>query len=103
MYYVCNRSAAIYKGLVLCKTIPVDFHERISKSTRKNKTTDAYLINSCCLCRTEISFSSYNVLRGSRFIYDLACLNGISYECHLNWVRFEFNPLKKLLTCFMYL
>jgi len=32
------------------------------KVLEKNKTTDAYLINSCCLCRTEISFSSYNVL-----------------------------------------
>lgn len=54
-------------------------------------TLDAYVIYSCFLYRTKISISSHNVLRVNRFIYyksDLACLNRIDYECHLNWVRF---------------
>jgi len=56
MYYVCNRSAAIYKGLVLCKTIPVDFHERISKSTRKKQN------NGCLFNKQLLSLQDRNLL-----------------------------------------
>lgn len=61
------------------------------------KTLNAYLIYSCFHYRTKISISSHNILWVNRFIYhksDRACLNRIDNECHLNWVRFEFNPRK---------
>lgn len=71
------------------------YHRISKKKSQKGpgRTTDAYLIYSCFLYRTKYPYIIFTYcFKGQQIYYksDIACLNRLNYECHLNWVGFEF-------------